>query len=365
MTTAASRIAIACQGGGSHTAFTAGVLGRLLKHYDRRARRLEGQPGHILGLSGTSGGAMCAILAWYALLTQDSGGATASRLLDDFWAGNAATTWLDAVLNAALVQANRLEGAVSVPELSPYTFDTFRGLAPPPLGDLLDGAGRLRKLLEQHIDFHRLPLLVQAHPLPRLLIAAVDVLSGEFKVFRSDAQPFEVTPDALLASAALPTLFPAVEIDGHFFWDGLFSQNPPIHDFLSTSLTRDEKPDEIWIVQINPEAVQAVPRTNAEILDRRNELGGNLSLNQEVHFIERVNALMRRLQLECGVQLHPDFKEVRIARITLSDGLARRLDAASKLDRDPRLIAELKTDGERQAAAFLRRRAVGSVEWEF
>src|SRR5919201_1700564 len=148
MTAAAARIAIACQGGGSHTAFTAGVLGRLLKHYHQRERRLEGQPAHILGLSGTSGGAMCALLAWYALLTEDSGGASAARLLDDFWAGNAATGWWDALLNTTLVQANRLEGLLSVPELSPYTFDSFRALAPPPVRDLLDGAGRLRKLLE-------------------------------------------------------------------------------------------------------------------------------------------------------------------------------------------------------------------------
>ncbi len=364
MNAAAARIAIACQGGGSHTAFTAGVLGRLVQHYHQREQQLEGEPACILGLSGTSGGAMCALLAWYALLTEDSGGISASRLLDDFWAGNAATGWLDAVLNAALVQANRLEGMVSVPELSPYTFDTYRGLAPPGVRDVLDGAGRLRRLLEQHVDFAALPALVESHPAPRLLVAAVDVLSGEFKVFSSDAQPFEITPDALLASAALPTLFEAVEIDRHFYWDGLFSQNPPIHDFLSTSLRRDEKPDEIWIVQINPESVGSVPRTNAEILDRRNELGGNLSLNQEVHFIRRVNALMRRLQDECDVQLHPDFKEVRIARITMSEELSARLDAASKLDRNPRLIAELKADGARQAAMFLRRRAAGSLVWE-
>jgi hypothetical protein len=73
---------------------------------------------------------------------------------------------------------------------------------------------------------------------------------------------------------------------------------------------------------------------------------------------------MRRLQDECDVQLHPDFKEVRIARITMSEELSARLDAASKLDRNPRLIAELKADGARQAAVFLRRRAAGSLVWE-
>jgi NTE family protein len=361
MSTATARIAIACQGGGSHTAFTAGVLGRLLTHYDWRQQRLEGQPAHILALSGTSGGAICALLAWYAVLTD----ASAADLLNDFWTGNAATEWWDVVLNRALVQVSRLAGFVTLPEISPYAFEDFRALTPPPARGWLDGAGRIRHLLKQHVDFVRLPELVSLHPAPRLLVAAVDVTSGEFKVFKSDAQPCEITPDALLASAALPTMFEAVDIGGHFFWDGLFSQNPPIHDFLSTTLSRDDKPDEIWIVQINPEAAAAVPRTLPEILDRRNELGGNLSLNQEVHFILRLNALMRELRKrERGLHLHPDFKEVRIARIGMSSELAVRLDAASKLDRDPQFIAELKADGERQADTFLRRRAADTVEWE-
>ena len=361
MIAAPVRIAIACQGGGSHAAFTAGVLSRLLKRYNRRQQRLEGQPGHLLGLSGTSGGAICALLAWYALLTD----ASASDLLSDFWTGTAATEWLDAVLNSALVQVGRLEGFVTLPEISPYAFEGFRALTLPPVRGLLDGAGRIRNLLEQHVDFARVPELVRLNPVPRLLVAAVDVTSGEFKVFKSDAHPSEITPEALLASAALPTMFEAVEIGGHFFWDGLFSQNPPIHDLLSTTLSRDDKPDEIWIVQINPEAAAAVPRTIPEILDRRNELGGNLSLNQEVHFILRLNALMRGLQQrERGLHLHPDFKEVRIARISMSSEVSARLDAASKLDRDPRFIAELQADGERQADTFLRRRAADTVEWE-
>jgi len=219
MTATPARIAIACQGGGSHTAFTAGVLSRLLKHYLRRRQRLEGMPAQILGLSGTSGGAMCALLAWYALLTEDSGGASATDLLNEFWTGNAATEWWDVVLNRALVQVNRLEGYVTLPEISPYTFETFRALTLPPVRNWLDAAGRLRHLLEQHVDFARLPELVKLDPLPRLLVAAIDVTSGDFKVFKSDAQPCEITPDALLASAALPTIFAAVEIGEHFDGD--------------------------------------------------------------------------------------------------------------------------------------------------
>jgi NTE family protein len=128
-------------------------------------------------------------------------------------------------------------------------------------------------------------------------------------------------------------------------------------------LTRDEKPDEIWILQINAESVRAVPRTTARILDRRNQLSGNLSLNQEVHFILRVNEMIRQLR-QRDVELHLNFKEVRIARISLTSELSVRLDAASKLDRDPGLLKALRADGERQAEAFLRRRAAGTVDWE-
>src|SRR5438309_7445469 len=148
MTADAARIAIACQGGGSHTAFTAGALGRLLKHYVRRQQRLEGIPAQILGLSGTSGGAMCALLAWYALLSEDPSGASAADLLNDFWTANAATEWWDVVLNSTLVQVTRLEGNVALPEISPYTFETLRALALPPVRNWLDAARRLPHLLE-------------------------------------------------------------------------------------------------------------------------------------------------------------------------------------------------------------------------
>jgi NTE family protein len=308
---------------------------------------------------------MCALLAWYGLLTDRSGGRTPAELLDDFWTGNAASEWWDILLNAAVVQTTRLGGYVALPEISPYVFERLRSLTQSPARERLDTAGRLRQLLEQHVDFASIPELVQSDSAsPRLLVGAVDVTSGEFRVFDSHARPSEITPEALLASAAVPTLFEAVEISGHSFWDGLFSQNPPIHDLLSSSLKRDDKPDEIWIIQINPEAVREVPRTTAEIVDRRNELSGNLSLNQEVRFILLLNALMRRLRHEHHVDLHPDFKEVRIARITISPELSSRLDAASKLDRTPELIESLVADGERQADAFLRRRAAGRVDWE-
>ena len=129
-----TRVAIACQGGGSHTAFTAGVLRRLMRSYDHAALRLDDQPCQVVGFSGTSGGAICALLAWYGVLTSATGGKSAPQLLEAFWERNAATAWWDSLLNTSAVSAGRLGQFVALPEVSPYDFATWRSLfLPPPL----------------------------------------------------------------------------------------------------------------------------------------------------------------------------------------------------------------------------------------
>ena len=181
------RVAIACQGGGSHTAFTAGVLKRLLG-----AEELGGY--EVVGLSGTSGGAVCALLAWSALLEGDP--AAAGRLLEDFWADNSATTPLEQLVNAWLVWAARLENLVVLPAVSPYDTPTS-----------VTGLQEFRRMLERRVDFGRLA----GRPAgPMLLLGAVDVLSGEFRAFNSRREP--ITADMVLASAAIPTLFRAVPV---------------------------------------------------------------------------------------------------------------------------------------------------------
>lgn len=165
---------------------------------------------------------------------------------------------------------------------------------------------------------------------------------GEFTTFHNQ----EVTAEAILASAAIPTLFEAVEIDDHWYWDGLFSQNPPIRDFLTMPRSTDEKPDEIWIIQINPKRRDDVPTSIEEIDDRRNELAGNLSLFQEVEFIRQVNDW-----LEDG-QLSGEYKPVEIEFINLKE----KLSTSSKLDRDPAFLKQLMRQGEQQAERFLEER---------
>jgi NTE family protein len=176
---------------------------------------------------------------------------------------------------------------------------------------------------------------------PLLLLGAVDVLSGSFKAFNSAHG--EISTDAVLASAAIPHLFRSVPVDGNLYWDGLFSQNPPVGDLL------DAHPDEIWVIQINPTERVTEPTSVVEIEDRRNELGGNLSLYQELNFIERIDRLIERGALR-GDSYRP--VTVRILEMNRPPS-SERLGYASKLNRDPRFLRTLIQQGEEQAGEFL------------
>jgi NTE family protein len=126
-------VAIACQGGGSHTAFTAGVLGRLL-----RAQELAGY--EVVGLSGTSGGAVCALLTWHHLLRGEVEGAV--EALDAFWRDNSATAPLEQIANDWTVWASNLQNLVGTPAISPYD-NYFSSL----------GFEEFRRMLERRVDF--------------------------------------------------------------------------------------------------------------------------------------------------------------------------------------------------------------------
>lgn len=316
------RVAIACQGGGSHTAFTAGVLSRLFDGPEP-ATGLDGY--EVVGLSGTSGGAVCALMAWSAL--RDGDQRKARALLDGFWDDNSASTPLDAAANVWLLWASTLQSAGFLPTISPYDL--------PPTG--LD---HFRDLLTRRVDFDR----IEADPVgaqPLLLVGAVDVLSGQFRAFNSRRE--RIVPDMILASAAIPTLFPTVHVGDGAYWDGLFSQNPPVHDLL------DARPDELWVIQINPTARADEPKTVLDITDRRNELAGNLSLYQELHGIEVIDRLLAQGQL-----VGDRYKHVTVRILEFSRPLSsRQLGPASKLNRDARFIRELMTQGEQQAEEFL------------
>jgi NTE family protein len=327
------RVAIACEGGGSHTAFTAGVLRRLLR-----------EPVEVVALSGTSGGAVCAALAWRGLVAGDRDDAV--RRLEAFWDDNA-SEGLEALWETWVRLGARLVGEVVSAELSPYSY-AWDALEP------------LRELLERHCGFAELPALLDDNPsAQRLLIGAADVQSGDFAVFRShpvthrgESYPAaDINAEVILASAAVPTLFRAVEIDGRYYWDGVFAQNPPIRELpdLVRTLPGGAPPDEIWLVRINPKKRAGVPRSIAEIRDRRNELAGIISLEQELYLIELLNRLVAAGELD-GTK----HEQITLRSITMSDEFAARLDYESKLERGRPFLDELERHGRQRAEAFLR-----------
>ena len=167
----------------------------------------------------------------------------------------------------------------------------------------------------------------------------------------------EIRVEAILASAAIPTLFPAVEINGHYYWDGLFSDNPPVKELLRPLYVGGENvPDEIWVIQINPTAVESVPNSNSQIFDRRNQMEGNVSLQQSLEFVEFCNLLLREKAVSDEVLDRIGFtrrQPIAVRFVQMSPELQSTLDYVSKLSREPAHIHRLIEDGEKQGRKFL------------
>src|SRR5271170_7187440 len=308
---------LALQGGGSHGAFTWGVLDRLLEE-----PWLE-----IDGISGTSAGAMNA-----AVLVDGfaKGGAAGARTaLETFWRR---------VSEAARFSPLR-RGPLDV-LLGRWTLDSSpiyvgmdllsRLVSPYDLNPL--GKNPLRDILAGLIDFKR---LAQA-PI-KLFITATNVQTGRGHVFKNNA----ITPDVLLASACLPTMFQAIEIDGEPYWDGGYSGNPTI-----TPLVRECKSHDTILVQVNPVERQGTPRSASDILNRLNEVSFNAVLLKELRMI----ALLRQVAnpgdsegaLWAGMRIH------RVASDLMVD-----LGYSSKLNAEWDFLCMLRDAGRRAAESFL------------
>ncbi len=371
------RIAIGCQGGGSHTAFTAGALGTIIRDL------LETGDFEIVALSGTSSGAIGALLAWYGTLVD--GGRAALDPLERFWQegfprGGAARLIPDRLANSAFVNSLRLPATAGV---SPYATERLLELLPRPAQDQLrlwfDAQTGLRTILEEYVDFDRVPALVARDGgRHELFVGAVEVLTGDFIAFRGTDPAFGV--DAVVASGTLPELSRAAVIDSGpyagVYWDGLYSQNPPISVFFDLGEGRKEdKPDEIWVIRINPRARSAEPQTLRDIVDRRNELAGNQSLEQELDRTRSINRLARAFE-ETRAALAEDgdgaalerldasplaealrpYKPVALPEpLEMATSVSQRLDYASKFNRDPAFLRMLIEHGQAQARAFLAR----------
>lgn len=350
-TMAKTKIAIACQGGGAQTAFTAGVLKTFFEHGVHRKY-------DIRSLSGTSGGAVCAALAWYGLLKAARGDTTPiGDRLTGFWeeliAQNPQEISLDRWCSELLRTVNK--GWIPTLELSPadlpmkFMFGMLQTFLPRHV--FTD----LKAMLEKHIDFAEARELVRPRS-PILVVGAADVLTGELKKFMSNKG--EICVETILASAAVPTLFPAVQIGKHYYWDGLFSDNPPIVElFRPIVIGNDNVPDEIWIIQINPTTCKQVPTRPADVVDRRNQMVGNVSFQHSLEYLEYINLLLEgKCFSEENVKRHglTMHDPVKIRFVKISDELACTLDYVSKLSRQPENIRQLIQDGEQQGRAFLK-----------
>lgn len=335
--TSSPRVAIACQGGGSHTAFTAGVLDRLLSE--------ENVDFEIVGLSGTSGGAICAFATWYGLASQNGpeGRKEARKFLTQIWGELSAENLFDAWMNAIGVGMVRMQSmGIPLPHFSPY--DT-------PGSEW--GREVLRTTLENAAPADTLAKLIsdEERVLPRLDIGAVDVQRGTFKTFNERT----ISHDAIIASATVPNLFeaaPVTQPDGttRWYWDGLFSENPPLGKLFGRDEGRLERADELWIIQINPHREEEIPTSLEAISDRRNELGGNISVNQELGFIRLLN------EWEARGKLVDVYRPIEVKTINLDESLVspnRPFDYPTKLDRSPRFLKQLWNHGQNQAEQFL------------
>ena len=327
-------IVLACQGGGSHTAFTAGVLAELLANDDQDIR----------ALSGTSGGAVCAFLAWSGLLIGGQKGRSVSvARLKRYWDKLQTHGVVETLQDAILINTLRGIGSLGfVPEFSPYL-------------NIFEASDEFRKLIEDSVPFDEISITATA---PRLLIGAAEVKSGEFRIFRShaiDEEPADqITSDVILASAAVPTLFRAVQLGQHLYWDGLFAQNPPVRELPDAARGEGNDglpPNELWIIMINPMHEEHEPKRMDDIRDRRNELAANISLQQEIFFIGKINELAGRDFLADGAK--DKYHPIKVRAITMSDEVAASLDYESKLSRNPSHIKQLMEHGRDRARSFL------------
>jgi NTE family protein len=323
-------VAIACQGGGSHAAFTAGVLSELLtsKWRDRF---------QLVALTGTSGGAMCASLTWRGLVRNNPDPDESRHRLLGFWRDLEIHTLFDAVTNlwGLLLARSGLPF-----EVSPYLYEP-------------SAEPTLRALLHRHLDLENLTR-EERRGRPKLLLGATDILEGDRLIFPGDNLRYE----DVVASAAVPPLFRAVEAEGRLCWDGLFATNPPVREL--TDLEDDLRPEQIWVVQINPQRRQKEPRTMQEIIDRRNELAGNLSLGQELYFVDRINKLIEDQALEKkvverqGAAQRPKYTKIELRVVEME---VEGLDYASKLDRTSAFIERLIEAGRERAEWFFDARS--------
>ena len=315
----AKPINLALQGGGAHGAFTWGVLDQLLED-----GRVE-----IEGISGASAGAVNAIMLADGLI--HGGPDEARQRLADFW-------------RAVSVDGHLPDLQRTVVERL-FPFVAREGLWMRAMGGMLSpydlnplNINPLKELIERFVDFEA----IRRDQRLELFISATNVQTGDLRVFTRA----EVTAEVVMASAALPLLFRAMEIDGVPYWDGGYSGNPVLIPFLRTTATEDA-----LIVQINPPQRRKVPIRTREIMSRVNEISFNASLLSELRGVAFVNGLIEQGRLPRGTR-PGEFQRLRLHRIGMED-LDEPLSARGTLKTDYDYFEMLRKLGQRATRRFL------------
>jgi NTE family protein len=312
-------VSLALQGGGAHGAFTWGVLDYLLE---------DGRLG-IEAITGASAGAMNAVVLVEGWLEGGSDGARAQ--LRKFWK----RVSLDGVLTP--LQRSLFDRFLSHWSAGPFPVDLWTGawsrVASPYDLNPLD-INPLRDALRGLIDFDR----VRACTDTKLFVSATSVWSGKVRIFTGP----ELTVDHILASACLPMVFKAVEIEGEPYWDGGYTGNPALFP-----LFYETRADDILLVQINPIERRTTPRTAEEIRDRLTEVTFNANLLHELRAVEFVTRLIDEGKLSTR-----DYKRVRMHRIHGGSELDA-FRASSRLNAQWEFFKELKDLGRAAARKWL------------
>jgi NTE family protein len=308
---------LALQGGGSHGAFTWGVLDRLLEDPELR----------FDGISGTSAGAMNAAVMASGLMQGGPDGAR--EALEGFW---------KRVSDAARMSPLRrgpieiLTGNWTLDYSPVFAAVEFAAQVFSPYDSSLGGANPLSKILAESVDFAHL-----VDSPVKVFVTATNVHTGQGRIFRNA----ELTPEVLMASACLPTMFQAVEIDGVPYWDGGYAGNPSM-----SPLVRECSASDTILVQINPIVRPGTPRTAREIQNRLNEISFNATLLKEL----KAGALLRQVA-DPGKGEGAAWANMRVHRI--SSEIMLELGYSSKLLTEWPFFTMLRDEGRKAADEFL------------
>lgn len=312
-------VSLALQGGGAHGAFTWGVLDRLLED-----ERVE-----ISAISGTSAGAMNAVVMTNGIM--DSGRDGAKQHLETFWRAVSDAARFSPIQRSAL---DKLMGNWNMDMSPAYLYTTaVSGIFSPTVFNPLQ-INPLRDIVLEQVDFDQVTRCDSVD----LYIAATNVETGLVRVFDRD----EINVDVVMASACLPDLFEAVEIDGVPYWDGGYAGNPPLFPFFGC-----RESDDIVIVQLNPIERSGAPKSANEIRNRINEITFNQSLLKELRAIEFVHRL-----LEKGALDRADYRDMNVHVIENQQKL-RPLGASSKMNAEWRFLQHLRDIGRETAENWL------------